>query len=106
MQKKVLLKVFFSLIFVANFIFVVPHLKIHPAVYLNTSKALTSLSKRRQKEKFIKSLLAFIILTFKFMLKNDKMIAEWLDVQNRTVYSDIFRHVQGHSAIFSHLQIY
>ena len=103
MQKKVLLKVFFSLIFVANFIFVVPHLKIHPAVYLNTSKALSHCS---QKEKFIKSLLAFIILTFKFMLKNDKMIAEWLDVQNRTVYSDIFRHVQGHSALFSHLQIY
>ena len=39
--------------FLANFIFA------HPAVYLNTSKALTFCS---QKDKFIKSLLAFVIL--------------------------------------------
>ena len=45
--------------FLANFIFVVSHLKAHPAVYLNTSKALTFCS---QKDKFIKSLLAFGIL--------------------------------------------
>ena len=43
----------------ANLIFVISHLKIHPAVHLNTSKSPTSCS---QKEKFIKSLLAFVIL--------------------------------------------
>ena len=32
----------------SNFIFVVSHLKIHPAVHLNTSKALTSLSSKRK----------------------------------------------------------
>ena len=49
--------------FLANFIFVVSHLKIRPAVYLNTSTALSHCS---QKEKFIKSLLAlaFDILIF------------------------------------------
>ena len=42
MQKTFLLKnpVF---MFLANFIFVVSHLKVHPTVHLNTSKALTSL---------------------------------------------------------------
>ena len=34
-----------------------------------------------QKEKFIKSLLAFVILMFKLVLKKDKMVAECLDVQ-------------------------
>ena len=38
--------------FLANFSFVVSHLEIHPAVHLNTSKALKSLS---QKEKIIKN---------------------------------------------------
>ena len=38
--------------FLANFIFAVSHLKIRPAVHLNTSKPLTF---RSQKEKFIKS---------------------------------------------------
>ena len=38
--------------FLVNFIFVVSHLKIHPAVHLNTSKALTPCS---HKEKFIKA---------------------------------------------------
>ena len=38
-QKKFLLKKPF-LMFLANFSFVVSHLKIHPAVHLNTSKAL------------------------------------------------------------------
>ena len=43
---------------------------------------------------------------FKFMLKNDKMIAEWLDVQNRTVYADIFRHIQQYSAIFRYTEVH
>ena len=51
-QKRFCLKIFFFMFF-ANFIFVL-HLKIHPAVHLNTSKALTSLwSKRKIYEKFI-----------------------------------------------------
>ena len=37
----------------ANYILAVCYLYIHPAVHLNTSKALTSFSK---KEKFVKSL--------------------------------------------------
>ena len=40
--KKILLENPFFM-FLANFIFVVSHLKIHSAVHLNTSKALTSL---------------------------------------------------------------
>ena len=40
--KKVLLKNGFFML-LANLIFVASHLKIHPAVHLNTSKALTSL---------------------------------------------------------------
>ena len=44
--------------FLANLIFVL-HLKIHPAIHLNTLKAQRHYS---QKEKFIKSLLAFVIL--------------------------------------------
>ena len=47
--------------FLANFIFVVSYLKIYPAIHLNTSKGLTSL---HSKEKFIKSLLAFVSLMF------------------------------------------
>ena len=41
-QKSFCLKILFC-VFLANFIFVVSHFKIHPAVHLNTSKALTSL---------------------------------------------------------------
>ena len=85
-----------------------------------------------QKESFTKSLLAFLILVFKLVLKKDKMVAECLDVQIeqiitisyldvqivtisqhiknvsivRTVCSGIFRHIWGHSAIFSHVQGY
>ena len=40
--KKVLLKNGFFML-LANLIFVASHLKIHPAVHLNTSKVLTSL---------------------------------------------------------------
>ena len=60
-QKNFCLKIhFYVLKYVsANFIFVVLHLKIHPAIHLNTSKALTSLY---QKQKLIKSLLAFVTL--------------------------------------------
>ena len=39
--------------FLANFIFVVSHLKIHPAVSLNTSKALTSFSSERNINQFL-----------------------------------------------------
>ena len=34
--------------FLANFISVISHLKIHPAVHLNTAKALTSLQSKRK----------------------------------------------------------
>ena len=44
--------------FLANLVFVL-HLKIHPAIHLNTSKAQRHYS---QKEKFFKSLLAFVIM--------------------------------------------
>ena len=47
--------------FLVNFIFVVSHLKMYPAVHLNTLKALMLFY--RQKEKF-KSLLAFTTLMF------------------------------------------
>ena len=42
--------------FIANFIFVVSHLKTHPVVHLNTLKALTSFN---QKEKFMKKFASF-----------------------------------------------
>ena len=45
--------------FLGNFMFAVSHLKMHPAANLNTLKALTSCIR---KEKFLKRLLAFIIL--------------------------------------------
>ena len=41
-QKSFCLKIHSS-VSLANFIFIVSHLKIHPAVHLNTSKALMSL---------------------------------------------------------------
>ena len=41
-QKRFSLKILLFM-YLADFIFVVSHLKIHPAVHLNTSKALTSL---------------------------------------------------------------
>ena len=58
-HKKILKNPF--LMILTNFIFVILHLKIHPAVHLNTSKAQRHCG---QKEKFIESLLAFIILMF------------------------------------------
>ena len=58
-QKKFLLKNPFFM-FLANFIFVVSQLKIHPAVHLDTLLWRHS----SQKEKFIKSLQAFVILMF------------------------------------------
>ena len=57
--------------------FVVSHLKIHPAVHLNTSKAQTSLlSKRKVYSKFT-SFPYFYVLT---RVKKDKMVTERLDV--------------------------
>ena len=58
-QKFLLKNPFFM--FSTNFFFVVSHSKIHSGVHLNTSKALTCSS---QKEKFVKILLAFVILMF------------------------------------------
>ena len=62
--------------FLANFISVASHLEIHPAVHLNTSKALIPLQSKR---KFVKSLLAFVFLIFKLVFKKCKMVAERLD---------------------------
>ena len=56
-HKSFCLKICF-LMFLANFIFVVSHLKIHQVVHLNTLKALTSLQSKR---KVYSSLLAFFI---------------------------------------------
>ena len=58
----------------ANFIFVVSHLKMYPSVHLNTLKALTSLQSKRK---------------------------ELWHSQN-----SLFRHIEGHSAIVSHVQAY
>ena len=63
--------------FLANFSFVVSHLKIQRAINLNTLKALTFCS---QKEKFIKNIPAFFILMFQLLLKN-KMVVERLIIQ-------------------------
>ena len=60
LYKKVLLKNPFFM-FLDNFIFVVSYSKIHPAVHLNTLKARRHCC---QKEKFIESLLACVILMF------------------------------------------
>ena len=46
-QKRSCLKILFSM-FLPYFIFVISHSKIHPAVHLNTSKALTSLQSKRK----------------------------------------------------------
>ena len=42
-KKRFGLKIHFLKCFLANFIFVASHLKLHPAVHLNTVKALTYL---------------------------------------------------------------
>ena len=61
-----------------NFSFVVSHLKIHPAVHLNTLKALTSLqSKRKVYEKFTSFRYSYVLTR----VKKDKIVAERLDVQ-------------------------
>ena len=46
-QKSFCLKIHFFM-FLANFIFFVSHLKIHPAAHLNTLKALMSLQLKRK----------------------------------------------------------
>ena len=64
----------------ANFDFVVSHLKIHPAFHLNTLKVLRVHCS--QKEKSIKSLLAFVIRVLTLARKKIKWLAaEHLDVQ-------------------------
>ena len=50
--------------FLANLFFVVSHLKLHPAVHLNTLKTVEIPRHCSQKEKLIKSLLAFVTLKF------------------------------------------
>ena len=52
--------------FLASFIFVVSHLKIHPAVHLNTLKALTSLDLER------KVCYKFISFRYSYTLTCDK----------------------------------
>ena len=67
--KSFCLNIFFT--FLTNFIFVVSHLKIHPPVCLNTSKALTSFkSKRKVYLKFI-SFCHYAII----FVKKDKMLS-------------------------------
>ena len=64
--------------FLANFISIVSHLKIHPAVPLNALKALTSLySKRKVYSKFAS--FHYYVLT---CVKKDKMVTENSDVQH------------------------
>ena len=64
--------------FLANFIFVVSHLKIHPAVHLNTSKALTSLqSERKVYQKFTSFCYSYALTRVEI----DKMVAKSLDVE-------------------------
>ena len=46
LQKRLCLKIYFF-VFLANFIFVVSHLEIHPALYLNTWKVMTSWQSKR-----------------------------------------------------------
>ena len=61
-----------------NFIFIVSHLKTHPAVHLNTSKPLMSLQSKR------KVCLRFTYFPYSYILtrvKNYKIVAESLDVQ-------------------------
>ena len=53
--------------FLANFIFAVSHLNIHPAVHLNTSKALASLYPKS------KVILSLFLCSYS-CLKKDKMI--------------------------------
>ena len=64
--------------FLANFIFVALHLNIRQVVYLNTSNALTSLrSKRKVHEKFTSFCYSYVLTC----VKNDKMVAERVDLQ-------------------------
>ena len=57
--------------FLTNFIFIVSHLKAHPAVHLNTSKAPTSLqSKRKVYEKVISFRYSYVPTHVKKMIAN------------------------------------
>ena len=67
--------------FLANFSFVVSHLKIHSAVHLNTSKALMSL--------YLKGKVYQKFTSFCCVLRKDKMVAERPDVQIKQAKSMI-----------------
>ena len=58
MQKSFRLKILFYML-LASFIFVVSHLKIHPAVYLNTLKAYVIVVKKKSLLKVSLSLFCF-----------------------------------------------
>ena len=58
MQKSFCLKILFYML-LASFIFVVSHLKIHPAVYLNTLKAYVIVVKKKSLLKVSLSLFCF-----------------------------------------------
>ena len=120
---------------IVNLIFVVSYLKIHPAVYLNTSKALKVLQSKRKVYSRFTSIRYSDVLT---RVKKDKMVAERLDVQIeqtriiitlvtimimlslyrgilRTlaqselfiqVFSGIFRYIQHYSVVFRHTEAY
>ena len=64
----------------ADFIFVASHLKIHPALYLNTSKALPSLySKRKVYQKLISFRYSHVLTRPRKKIK--LLVAVPLDVQ-------------------------
>ena len=59
--------------FFANLIFVVSHLIIHPAVHLNTSKALTSLQlKRKANKKFTGLRYSFVLTRVKIKINGGR----------------------------------
>ena len=66
--------------FFANFIFVVSHLKVHPAVHLKTSKVLTSFkSKRKVYQKFTSFRYSDVLTR----VKKDKMIDVCINGANK-----------------------
>ena len=99
--------------FLANFIFVVSHLKIHPVVHLNTSKALTSLySKRNVYWKFTSFRFSYILTR----VEKDKMVAKnhskitLVNKSNLLLFITISWHIEspGYSqnSLLTHFQAY
>ena len=107
-QKKFLLENPFVM-FLANFIFVVSHLKIHSPVHSNTSKALLAFigcrapgcrNRAEKNSNTITSVSIIIMLLWLLLwhIENPGIV--------RTVYSGIFRYIQRDSAILNHVQAY